>query len=720
MAQNQNQMPLRYFLQKQSGQPDIFYAGASPNVPYRTKEFSLQEAQQYLKQNKIYQDQEALNREYQSASSEFKRRVAADEIPSGNFDSAGFYSGKTILTGLGGTKATLEQILSGNLPQSGMLAQGSAPGTSFVPVAQEQQYQEMKAKEAQGLVKNIGSEKAPLWIPVGSAGDLLKTDPKAYAEKDGGAGVPGYDTPGTYQTTAPGGAPGTPGGATAGVSGQGGLNTGVFQNPATGKYSKIINGKEVETDKDGNPISGPYGLPAGAVLLGNEQGGQYGQSSYTGPSVVDYLKSVNQPSDYASRAKMAQQLGIQNYTGTAEQNTQMLNTLRGQSSNGIAATSDPATNAKKEAELEEEERKAKEAQDSADEEEKLEREKRIRELREELGLDPDTGEKLEKPPLPDYENEYEAMRSEAGLDALESQINKNKKLLRDMEESLTQGLYDEEGRLRPMGLITTRQKELQEQARRKMNEITRANQTLVDEYNTKLSMIQMTMQYSQQDYANAVQDYQLKFNQSLQMYNMIKSEETAEQKVAAANLTTLTNYITTAIQSGKLTAETIPQDMRNMITKLELQTDSIPGITMALMNITEPTKNKLATITSPDKSTVSVLYDDGTVQTFNTGVNTKNEKIPRNEEIKNTIDQSLQDSNLIGTDKKVAWETYRDMLITWVNNNGTESEFYINYPITTWLDEGNKTEFSTWLSGNQKSSIKSGEDAPLFPEEDND
>lgn len=130
----------------------------------------------------------------------------------------------------------------------------------------------------------------------------------------------------------------------------------------------------------------------------------------------------------------------------------------------------------------------------------------------------------------------------------------------------------------------------------------------------------------------------------------------------------------------------------------------------------------ISTIPSPIlcKSTVSVLYDDGTVQTFNTGVNTKNEKIPRNEEIKNTIDQSLQDSNLIGTDKKVAWETYRDMLITWVNNNGTESEFYINYPITTWLDEGNKTEFSTWLSGNQKSSIKSGEDAPLFPEEDND
>jgi len=52
-------------------------------------------------------------------------------------------------------------------------------------------------------------------------------------------------------------------------------------------------------------------------------------SNYTGPSIVDYLKSIGQPSDFNSRAKMAQQYGIANYTGTAQQNTQLLNTLKG-------------------------------------------------------------------------------------------------------------------------------------------------------------------------------------------------------------------------------------------------------------------------------------------------------------------------------------------------------------------------------------------------------
>jgi hypothetical protein len=54
------------------------------------------------------------------------------------------------------------------------------------------------------------------------------------------------------------------------------------------------------------------------------------QSTYTGNSVVDYLASVGQPSDYASRSTLAQKMGIQNYIGNADQNTQLLNALKAQ------------------------------------------------------------------------------------------------------------------------------------------------------------------------------------------------------------------------------------------------------------------------------------------------------------------------------------------------------------------------------------------------------
>lgn len=51
-------------------------------------------------------------------------------------------------------------------------------------------------------------------------------------------------------------------------------------------------------------------------------------SSYTGSSLVDYLKSVGKASDFASRKKYATQYGISNYTGTAAQNTKLLELMR--------------------------------------------------------------------------------------------------------------------------------------------------------------------------------------------------------------------------------------------------------------------------------------------------------------------------------------------------------------------------------------------------------
>ena len=51
--------------------------------------------------------------------------------------------------------------------------------------------------------------------------------------------------------------------------------------------------------------------------------------AYEGVSIVDYLRSVGQPSDYASRAQLAASKGIGGYSGQAQQNTQLLNMLRG-------------------------------------------------------------------------------------------------------------------------------------------------------------------------------------------------------------------------------------------------------------------------------------------------------------------------------------------------------------------------------------------------------
>ena len=50
--------------------------------------------------------------------------------------------------------------------------------------------------------------------------------------------------------------------------------------------------------------------------------------AYTGNSIVDYLKSEGKDSSYSARKILAQQYGITNYSGTAAQNTQLLNAMR--------------------------------------------------------------------------------------------------------------------------------------------------------------------------------------------------------------------------------------------------------------------------------------------------------------------------------------------------------------------------------------------------------
>src|SRR5690625_267081 len=53
------------------------------------------------------------------------------------------------------------------------------------------------------------------------------------------------------------------------------------------------------------------------------------KSTYKGNSIVDYLKSIGQPSSFNHRKALASKHGISNYTGTAAQNTRLLNALRG-------------------------------------------------------------------------------------------------------------------------------------------------------------------------------------------------------------------------------------------------------------------------------------------------------------------------------------------------------------------------------------------------------
>jgi len=61
-------------------------------------------------------------------------------------------------------------------------------------------------------------------------------------------------------------------------------------------------------------------------------------SQYTGSSVVDYLKSISKDSSFETRAALAKQYGIQNYTGDTAQNTLLLEKLKTQEPEKVLKT----------------------------------------------------------------------------------------------------------------------------------------------------------------------------------------------------------------------------------------------------------------------------------------------------------------------------------------------------------------------------------------------
>ena len=63
----------------------------------------------------------------------------------------------------------------------------------------------------------------------------------------------------------------------------------------------------------------------------------------TRESIVDYLKSQGKDSSYSARKKLAQSMGITNYTGTSEQNIQMLNAMQKNSSASASAKASAAS-----------------------------------------------------------------------------------------------------------------------------------------------------------------------------------------------------------------------------------------------------------------------------------------------------------------------------------------------------------------------------------------
>lgn len=109
-----------------------------------------------------------------------------------------------------------------------------------------------------------------------------------------------------------------------------GVTTAISNGKTQGKSvnSALANGtmSAVKKKSNTNPKTGKK--TATKTNVDNSKSTTIKKTNYKGNSIVDGLKSAGVNSSYDNRKKLAQANGIKNYTGTASQNTKLLNSLK--------------------------------------------------------------------------------------------------------------------------------------------------------------------------------------------------------------------------------------------------------------------------------------------------------------------------------------------------------------------------------------------------------
>lgn len=153
------------------------------------------------------------------------------------------------------------------------------------------------------------------------------------------------------------------------------------------------------------------------------------------------------------------------------------------------------------------------------------------------------GSSADMPELVSTETKLNELRTQYGLESLESDINSLKAEAEEIEAIKRERAQSQEGKRVSMGVIGGRIGEIERQENERLDSINRRINAKVGEYEAKYNVVNMMMSASQTDYANAMDQYSAKFSQRMSLVSALKgyeddarSEEEAEKDNARANL----------------------------------------------------------------------------------------------------------------------------------------------------------------------------------------
>lgn len=240
------------------------------------------------------------------------------------------------------------------------------------------------------------------------------------------------------------------------------------------------------------------------------------------------------------------------------------------------------------------------------------------------------------PDAPDLVATYRSMRASENMDKLEEDINSINDGIRQLDASYNAGVDEIGNEMKPMSIIQGDRELLRQQYARQRDLKTNELAVKSDILATKTKSIDMLMDFTKEDYTNARQAFNDKFQRAVdtqRLWNegqnleinkatLQNSIENQKRDDARANL----SVITDGMAANNVSYESLTPTQRANIATLELKA-GLPAGTIGAFVTSKPGSKILATVNGTDKNgndIVSFVYADkngkpGVVETRRTG-----------------------------------------------------------------------------------------------------
>ena len=214
------------------------------------------------------------------------------------------------------------------------------------------------------------------------------------------------------------------------------------------------------------------------------------------------------------------------------------------------------------------------------------------------------------------------LRIERGMEGLEQSLVGLKADENEVFATLRQRKTQERGKRVATGVISGRINKVEQQERENLDFIQRQKARVIDELNMGYSVINQYMGYYELNHQDAVNKYNTDFKQNMSMYGIILDQEKLkvdqwykDQAIATTNLQMYMNAVT----SGNMSYDSMSQDQKMMVSKLEAQSGMPIGF---ISNLQISPKDQIMAF-SEDKTQMMVIDGNGGFKTVPTGLTPK-------------------------------------------------------------------------------------------------